>query len=113
MISITASEIEERIEKSKEPIINIIMRNRNRGMNFPFHKCGLYLTHNEHKDYYQKVEDWIKEVDYDWKDEESKMRAIYNDEVWTLHWYPDTPIGSYAVAAPTLEELLEQANEVI
>ncbi len=82
-------------------------------MNFPFHKCGLFLSHNEHRDYYQKAEDWIKETDYHWKDEESKMRAISNDEVWTLHWYPDTPIGSYSVAAPTLEELLEFANEVV
>ena len=81
-------------------------------MNFPKHKCGLFLTHNEHKDYYQKAEDWIKEVDYDWADEESKMRAINTDEVWTLHWYPDTPIGFYSIAAPTLEELLEQANNV-
>jgi hypothetical protein len=84
-------------------------------MKFPEHKCGLYLQHNEHKDNYQSAEDWIEESDhyknYEWKDDESKRRAIEADEIWTLQWYPDTPIGFHSVAAPTLDELLEYANE--
>lgn len=27
-------------------------------MNFPPHKCGLYLTHNEHRDHYKTVAEW-------------------------------------------------------
>jgi hypothetical protein len=79
-------------------------------MKLPEHKCGLYLQHNEHRNYYQSATEWIADHDlYDWKDEASKQRAIQSDSVWTLQWYPDTPIGFCAIAAPTLEELLEFA----
>lgn len=85
-------------------------------MNFPSHKCGLYLEHNRHRDLYQTARDWIteeetREVFPDWKDEAAKQKAIDTDEVWTLQWYPNTPIGFNFVAAPTLEELLAYAAE--
>lgn len=82
-------------------------------MKLPGHKCGLFLQHNEHRSYYEAAAEWIGQNDhYAWKDEASKQAAIASDSVWTLQWYPDTPIGFYAVAAPTLEELLELANSV-
>lgn len=82
-------------------------------MNFPKHKCGLYLQHNPHKDYYDRVETYIKDNDLEeWENEEAKQRAIETDEIWTLQWYPDTPIGFYCVAAPTLEEVLKLALKV-
>lgn len=86
-------------------------------MKLPDHKCGLFLEHNVHKDYYQTAKQAIEEAPEDmdmfpFKDEESRQRAIDTDEIWTLQWYPDTPIGSYKVAAPTLEELLEYAAEI-
>lgn len=86
-------------------------------MKFPKHKAGLFLTHNEHKDYYQSAEDWLKEQIsdskdplYSWESEEAMVRAIATDSIWVLHWYPDTPIGFYCIAAPTLEELLAYAE---
>jgi hypothetical protein len=79
-------------------------------MNLPAHKCGLFLTHNEHRDVYQSPADWIRENElYEFASEEAKQRAIATDEIWTLHWYPETPISFNAIAAPTLEELLELA----
>lgn len=81
-------------------------------MKFPAHKCDLQLSHNSHLGYYDTAENWIAEnTHYQWKDESSKQKALDTGEIWTLQWYPDTPIGSYAVVAPTLEELLEYANE--
>ena len=82
-------------------------------MKLPNHKCGLFLTHNEHRDYYMPAADWIEENDerLDWQSPEHKQRAIETDEVWTLQWYPHTPVGFIAVAAPTLEELLSFAND--
>lgn len=82
-------------------------------MKLPEHKCGLFLQHNEHRDYYEDAEYYINQHkdQYEWKSEEHKKRAIETDEIWTLQWYPNTPIGFLAVAAPTLEELLEFANE--
>ena len=77
-------------------------------MNLPEHKCGLYLEHNIHKNYYQKPEEYMKDhmENYEWESDETRQRAIDTDSIWTLQWYPDTPIGFCAVAAPTLEELL-------
>jgi hypothetical protein len=83
-------------------------------MKLPEHKCGLYLQHNQYRDYYQSPAEWIEDHDvYDWKDEASKQAAIDSSSIWTLQWYPETPIGFYAIAAPTLEEVLEFAAEVV
>lgn len=86
---------------------------------FPEHKCGLFLKHNVHRDYYQSAADWCKEQDergeggmYEWESDEAKARAIATDEIWTLQWYPNTPVGFNAVASPTLPELLEWASHV-
>lgn len=79
-------------------------------MKLPSHKCSLCIEHNKHRDYYLTAAAFIAEDNYNWKDEEAKARAITTDEIWTMQWYPDTPVGSYSVAAPTLDELLELAN---
>lgn len=79
---------------------------------FPVHKVGLSLEHNQHKKFYEKPEDWIAENEWcDWESEAEKKKAIETNEIWTLQWYPETPIGFYAVAAPTLVDLLRLAND--
>lgn len=78
---------------------------------FPAHKAGLSLEHNQHKNAYENAEQWIADNEWcDWESEESKQKAIDTNEIWTLQWYPDTPVGFYAVAAPTLDDLLRIAN---
>jgi len=82
----------------------------------PEHKCGLYLSHNEHRDYYEPVATWLENYESmgggpQWKDDEAKQRAIDTDECWVLQWYPETPIGCCQIAAPTLEEVLDLARE--
>jgi hypothetical protein len=83
---------------------------------FPEHKVSLTLEHNPGRVYYDNVRQWINLENYgaqcDWKNDEQKQRAIATDEVWTLNWYPRTPVSSYSIAAPTLRELLEFAAEV-
>ena len=83
----------------------------------PRHACSLELTHNQHLDYYETAEQRIAEMDgYEcppnWKTPESKAQAIATNELWELHWYPDTPIGNYSICAPTLHELLSYAGEI-
>lgn len=81
-------------------------------MRFPKHKAGLSLEHNQHKNVYETALDWITAHEWcNWKDEESKQRAIDTDEIWTLQWYPETPVGFCAVAAPTLKELFELTDD--
>src|SRR5271166_1215561 len=80
---------------------------------FPEHKVGLYLTHNEHKCYYQTVEQYSAECDRDddWISPEQRQKAIRQDSVWVLQWYPDTPVGFYRLLACDLSELLAAATE--
>lgn len=83
-------------------------------MKLPNDKAGLYLIHNEHKGYYESASQWLsnKLPQPSWKSEASKAAAIETDEIWTLQWYPRTPVGFNYIAAPTLEELLEFADEL-
>lgn len=80
-------------------------------MDLPKHKASLTICHNDHKDIYESAEQWIVNNEWcDWKNDEDKQRAIATDSIWTIQWYPDTPVGFIAIAAPTLAELLEWAN---
>ena len=84
-------------------------------MKLPDHECGLFLTHNEHKNYYENIINYMNDnagrIDY--KNEESKQKCVNTDSLWVLQWYPDTPIGCLCIGASTLEEVLEFANEEI
>lgn len=81
---------------------------------FPPHKCGLHVTHNEHKDYYETLTEYLGERDFldiaYWKDAEARKRALDTNECWQIKWYPDVPIGFYHVFAPTFAEVVELAN---
>lgn len=84
-------------------------------MNFPAHKAGLIMEHNPHLNVYESASEWIRNQEErgcsaEWKCEEAKGRAIATNEIWTLQWYPETPIGFNIVAAPTFEELLDFAS---
>lgn len=81
-------------------------------MNLPKHACGLFLTHNEHRDYYETAREFISSRSTPFKNVEAESRAIETDNIWVLHWYPRNPVGSYIVAAPTLEEVLAWAAEI-
>ena len=79
----------------------------------PEHKCGLHLSHNEHRDVYETVEDFY-EPDY-FVSPEEWQKAVAEDSVWVLHWYPHTPIGFHRIAASTLEaieQVLKEKNTI-
>lgn len=79
---------------------------------FPRHAKGLSLIHNEHKSYYDSIEEYVDRIRDRFKDSEAVNRSIATNEVWELQWYPDTPVGFLHVAAPTLNEVMELALEV-
>lgn len=81
-------------------------------MKFPEHKASLHLTHNQHKAYYQTVEEYTADSGEDWISAEQKGIAIVKDDVWELQWYPHTPVGSYRLLAADLDLLLEAASQV-
>jgi len=85
-------------------------------MNFPSHKAGMYLTHNQHKDYYetvaQHIEEYVNIEKHDFVSEEDYQKCIDTDELWELQWYPETPIGFHKVNGSTLEIVLKRAMEI-
>jgi hypothetical protein len=49
----------------------------------PEHKCGLHLSHNEHRDVYETIEQFYDADDFISPDEWHK--ALAEDSVWVLH----------------------------
>ena len=62
---------------------------------------------------YMTVKEAIEQSDMfdagDWSSEEERQKAIATNRAWTVHWYPDTPVGFYAVHASTLAAAVEAA----
>jgi hypothetical protein len=80
------------------------------GLNWlPEHKCGLHLSHNEHRDVYETVEQFYDADDFISTEEWDK--AVAEDSVWVLHWYPNTPIGFTRIAASTLDAIEAKLKE--
>jgi hypothetical protein len=79
----------------------------------PKHECGLYLTHNEHKDVYEDLAERIACLDLAdaFESPEAMQRAIDADSLWVLQWYPVTPVGFHRIAAATLEEIEKRMKE--
>jgi len=80
----------------------------------PDHKCGLHLTHNEHRDYRQTVEAWEEDTpggSVYWVSEEERKKAQETDELWTLQWYPETPVGFCFIAASSLIAILDRVGQ--
>ena len=75
----------------------------------PEHKCGLHLSHNEHRDVYETIEEFYDADDF--TSPEEWHEAVAKDSVWVLHWYPETPIGFIRIAASTLEAIEAKLKE--
>lgn len=77
----------------------------------PPHKASLHLEHNPHLGYLQSVEQWDEEQEKwaDWVSPDERAKAIATNEIWTLQWYPETPIGFHALAASSLAALMAAA----
>lgn len=82
-------------------------------MNLPEHySCSIY--HNEHKNYYQSVDQYLKENEklIDCSYHEIK-EMIERDEIWEIQLYPLTPISFYKSFASTLEKAIEGIWEAV
>lgn len=76
-------------------------------MKFPEHKCGLHLSHNEHRDVYEIVQDYYEPDDF--ISSTDRQKCIDNNDCWKLQWYPDTPIGFHRVIGSSLELVIAEA----
>jgi hypothetical protein len=91
-------------------------------MELPKDKAGLTLEHNPHKGSYTPLTEWFSARDMLPREDktafadiagEELQKCLRKDEVWVLQWYPNTPGGFYAVAASTLQGVLEAAANVV
>jgi hypothetical protein len=75
----------------------------------PPHKASMTITHNEHLDVYETVAQRIEGADYfgdeDFVSPEDRQRCIDTNELWTCHWYPETPVGFHKLHASSLAAL--------
>lgn len=78
-------------------------------MKLPKHECAMIITHNEHKNNYMTVDQFDNDFS-DWINAEEKLKSILTNEVWTIQFYPITPIGFYAISASSLHVLLDYVN---
>lgn len=81
---------------------------------FPKHEASLHITHNQHKAYYEPIEQYIADQnisDDEWATPTSKDRAIKTNSIWEVQWYPNTPVGFCIIYGATLDEILKKSNE--
>lgn len=76
-------------------------------------KCGVFLTVNEHRDYYisavERLEDLAgMECPPEYSDD-VKQKMIESDTIIELQFYPDTPIGSYTILHHDIDAALDAA----
>jgi hypothetical protein len=85
-------------------------------------KCGIYLTINKHRDYYDTAQKAIEELNERGVmannpekeiDDELAKRMIETDCIYELQFYPDTPVGFIVVYGTSLEEVVKKANNLL
>lgn len=76
-------------------------------------KCGVYLTVNEHRDYYDPIEARLIELAGrecpPQIDDEVRAGILRVGTIVELTFYPDTPVGSYQVVHYSLDSALDEA----
>jgi len=80
-------------------------------------KCGVYLTVNEHRDYYDTIgmrlnEYASMEAPPDISDE-VRAGILRTGNIVDLHFYPDTPIGFYHIVHYDLDDALTMALQIL
>ena len=76
-------------------------------------KCGVHLTVNNHRDYYETAEQRLEKL----KDlecppdieDEVRAKMIKTNTVIELQFYPNTPIGSYEIYHYDMDKCLDEA----
>lgn len=80
-------------------------------------KCGVFLSVNEHRDYYQTAKQSLEEKDgHECLPEiapEIRSAMIDTDTIIYLQFYPRTPVGSYSIYHHDLESALNEALDVL
>ena len=81
-------------------------------------KCGVYLTINRHKNYYDTPEEWLikeeipqREIDDIGKEVWDEM--IKRNNIITLQFYPRTPVCFYKIYHYDYDSIIEKAKKIL
>ena len=78
-------------------------------------KCGVFVTVNEHRDYYLTAEQQIEELRQQRNLDDEDLppdrvpEMIARNTIVEVQFYPDTPVGSYCIYHYDLEAALDEA----
>lgn len=72
---------------------------------------NLTIEHQPHATCYETVEHYLGGDHAPDCTDEDRVEMLRTGEVWTVQWYPNTPIGFCHVAAPTFWQALARANQ--
>lgn len=72
---------------------------------------NMKIEHQPHALSYQSVDKWLA-LNRDMLDavdvtDEDAAAMRETGEIWVMTWHPNTPVGSYSVAAATLDRVFE------
>jgi hypothetical protein len=76
---------------------------------WPDHAASMHIDHNQHKAYYETVQEALDSGTYtesDFVSAEELQKSKETGEVWSLQWYPSTPTGFCRLQASTLSAIL-------
>ena len=78
-------------------------------------KCGVFIIVNEHRDYYQSVQERLKELSSGDIDipVDIKAKMIKTDTIISIQFYPDNPIGSYDIYHWDMDKALDEALQCL
>ena len=64
---------------------------------------------DDHACNYMTAQQWAHDGDYpaeDWVSEAERDKALATNSVWSIQWYPDTPVGFCRLHASSLDALV-------
>jgi hypothetical protein len=76
-------------------------------------KCGVFVSVNEHRDYYESVSEFLEGHDAGDIPTDVRLKMIERNAVVQVQFYPNTPIGSYVIFDYDLDRALKRALEIL
>lgn len=81
-------------------------------------KCSVSIVVNNHRDYYQTVEQYMNDNSFNeiaWNETEKEIRnkIIETDNLIEIQFYPITPVGFYSVYHYDINEAINEALNIL
>lgn len=76
-------------------------------------KAGVYVSINQHRDYYQSLSEYLTEEDIEDIGEDIWEEMQKRDTVVVVQFYPDSPVGFFVLHHYDLDKALKEAKRVM